>query len=310
MTQTLRIATRQSTLALWQANYVRDLLLASNPVLQVEIIGFTTEGDRNQRSPLSEIGGKGLFVKELEHALLSGAADIAVHSMKDVPGELPAGLEIAVICERADPRDALITRNGSPLNSFGSKARIGTSSLRRRLQLLQKFPDLDYLDLRGNVDTRLRKLDDGLFDAIVLATAGLNRLGLADRISEHIPVNTCLPAAGQGAVGIECRSDDQSVKSAIEPLNHEDTELCVRAERAVTAHLGANCTLPIAVYADLQGARLSLQSFVSDFSGQRILRKAAVGEKQDGLRVAEEVALGLMSEGAAALIADEGEHIR
>jgi hydroxymethylbilane synthase len=306
MTQTLRIATRQSTLALWQANYVRDLLLDSNSALQVEIIGFTTEGDRNQRSPLSKIGGKGLFVKELELALLSGSADIAVHSMKDVPGELPAGLEIAAICERADPRDALITRDGSTLKKFTSKARIGTSSLRRRLQLQQKLPDLDYLDLRGNVDTRLAKLDEGLYDGIILATAGLSRLGLADRISEIIPVNVCLPSAGQGAVGIECRSDDQLVKAAIAPLNHADTELCVTTERAVTVRLGANCTLPIAVFADLEGGQLNLHSFVSDQSGQTILRREAVGTKTDSQRIAEEVATGLMSEGAAALIADEG----
>ena len=167
MTQILRIATRQSTLALWQANYVRDLLLNSNSELQVEIIGFTTEGDRNQHSPLSKIGGKGLFVKELELALLNGSADIAVHSMKDVPGELPAGLEISVVCERADPRDALISRNGLTLKNFGSKARIGTSSLRRRLQLQQKLPGLDYLDLRGNVDTRIGKLDDGLYLSLI-----------------------------------------------------------------------------------------------------------------------------------------------
>jgi hydroxymethylbilane synthase len=306
MTQILRIATRQSTLALWQANYVRDLLLESNSELQVEIIGFTTEGDRNQRSPLSQIGGKGLFVKELELALLNGSADIAVHSMKDVPSELPAGLEIAVICERADPRDALITRDGSTLKDFSSKASIGTSSLRRRLQLQQKLPHLDYLDLRGNVDTRIGKLDDGLYDGIILATAGLSRLGLADRISEIIPVNVCLPSAGQGAVGIECRSDDQLVKSVIAPLNHENTELCVTTERAVTAQLGANCTLPIAVYADLQGGQISLHSFVSDQSGKTILKRAAMGRRIDSLRIAEEVASGLMSEGAAALIADEG----
>lgn len=307
MTQILRIATRQSVLALWQANYVRDLLLDSNSALQVEIIGFTTEGDRNQRSPLSKIGGKGLFVKELELALLNGSADIAVHSMKDVPGELPAGLEIAVICERADPRDALITRDGSTLENFSSKARIGTSSLRRRLQLQQKLPDLEYLDLRGNVDTRIDKLDDGLYDGIILAAAGLNRLGLADRISEIIPVNVCLPSAGQGAVGIECRSDDKLVKSAIAPLNHEDTKICVTTERAVTVRLGANCTLPIAVYAELQGGQISLHSFVSDRSGQTILRQTAAGPRIDSLSLAEEVATGLMNEGAVALIADEGE---
>ena len=306
MLQTLRIATRQSALALWQANHVRNALIEAHPSLEVEITGFTTEGDRNQRSPLREIGGKGLFIKELEQALLSGAADIAVHSMKDVPSELPPGLEIGAICERADPRDALVSKTNEDLSNLMDGSRIGTSSMRRRLQLQASFPNFEYVDLRGNVDTRLSKLDAGQYDAIVLAAAGLHRLGVGQRISERISTDLCLPAAGQGAVGIECRIDDMQVKEIITSINHETTSLCVSCEREVTLRLGATCNLPVAVHASLQGDEIELLSFVCDESGTETFRRSGKGLRQDGLMIASEVAQGLLTDGAAEVLGESG----
>lgn len=306
MLQILRIATRQSALALWQANHVRNALIEAQPSLEIQIIGFTTEGDRNQRSPLREIGGKGLFIKELEQALLSGTADIAVHSMKDVPSELPPGLQIGAICERADPRDALVSKTNKGLSSLVDGSRIGTSSMRRRLQLQASFSSFEYADLRGNVDTRLSKLDAGYYDAIVLAAAGLHRLGMGQRISERISTDLCLPAAGQGAVGIECRSDDVRVKETIASVNHEITALCVSCEREVTLRLGANCNLPVAVYASLHGDEIYLRSFVSDESGTKTFRRSGKGLRQDSLKIAQEVTEGLLTDGAAEVLGESG----
>ena len=306
MLQTLRIATRQSALALWQANYVRNALVDAHPSLEIEIVGFTTEGDRNQLTSLSEIGGKGLFIKELEQALWDGVADIAVHSMKDVPAELPPGLEIGAICERADPRDALVSRNHQGLSSLSEGSRIGTSSMRRRLQLEASFASFEYVNLRGNVDTRLSKLEAGEYDAIVLAAAGLHRLGLGQRISEYISTDLCLPSAGQGAVGIECRSGDTPVKDVIACLNHEKTALCVACEREVTLRLGANCNLPVAVHATLEGEEIQLRSFVSDDSGLETFRRSGSGPLQEGFDIASEVAKGLLADGAADVLGESG----
>jgi hydroxymethylbilane synthase len=302
MTDKIRIATRESTLALWQANYVKDGLLAAFPELQVEIIGMTTEGDRNKVSPLSEIGGKGVFVKELESALFNNEVDIAVHSMKDVPSELPDGLSISAICERADPRDAFVSTKYKQLEDVPSGGRIGSSSLRRRLQLKAMYPHLEYIELRGNVGTRLRKLDEGDFEGIILASAGLNRLGLGERISEHISPAHCIPSAGQGAVGIESRNDDSSINELLQAINHNPTELCVRSERMVTLSLGATCNLPIAAFAELKGDELHLSSFVSNESGSQVLNVNRSGPKSEANRIAGEVADALLSQGAAELI--------
>jgi hydroxymethylbilane synthase len=241
MTTKFRIATRESKLALWQARYVQDRLIEAHPGIETEIVGMTTQGDRDKRSPLSQIGGKGVFVKELEQALLLGEADIAVHSMKDVPSLLPDGLTIKAICERADPRDAFVSTKYKRIEDMPAGARIGSSSLRRRLQLKSRFPDLSYLELRGNVGTRLEKLDSGEYDGIILAAAGLSRLGLETRISEHISTQYCIPSAGQGAVGIESRAGDTRVNDLLRAINHSPTEFCVSCERLVTSRLGANC---------------------------------------------------------------------
>jgi hydroxymethylbilane synthase len=302
MTDLLRIATRQSKLALWQAHYIRDALLAQHNDLKVEIVGFTTEGDRNQHSPLSQIGGKGLFVKELEQALMAGNADIAVHSMKDVPGELPEDLTIAVIGKREDPRDALITRSGLGLADLPKGSRIGSSSLRRRYQIRQQFPEMSYLDLRGNVDTRLRKLESGDYEAIILAASGLRRLGLEQVITETIQHDQCLPAAGQGALGIECRKNDTETQQRIAFLNDEDTWQCVSSERLVTVSLGATCNLPVAAFASIEGDDVLLQAFVSDLDGERVLRKSAHAPRGRWSTLAQDVAAQLISDGADDMI--------
>lgn len=301
----VRIATRQSALALWQANYVKSLLETVHAGITVEIVGMTTEGDRNQRSPLSQIGGKGVFVKELEIALMNRTAEIAVHSMKDVPVELPQGLEIAAICEREDPRDAFVSNDHASIGEMPVGGRVGTSSLRRRLQLEREFPDLEYLELRGNVDTRLRKLDDGEYDAIILATAGLKRMGWADRIRQHLDADICLPAAGQGAVGIECLSDAEEVKALLSAINHEPTSVCVRAERMISAGLGANCNLPIGAFAELRGEQICISGFVSDLDGDTFIQAFAEGPSGDARELALDVTQQLISQGADQLIPAE-----
>ena len=235
--KTLKIATRQSPLALWQANFVKDQLEKFHPTLSVELVPMVTKGDVILDSPLAKIGGKGLFVKELENALLEKRADIAVHSMKDVPMEFPEGLGLSVICKREDPRDAFVSNTYRSLDELPQGAIVGTSSLRRQCQLKQLRPDLDIRSLRGNVGTRLSKLDNGEYDAIILASAGLIRLGLAERIASFIEVEQSLPAAGQGAVGIECRVDDEEVKALLAPLSDATTTTCVLAERAMNTRL-------------------------------------------------------------------------
>mgnify|MGYP001001875296 FL=1 len=296
--KTLKIATRQSPLALWQANYVKDSLQQLYPDLTVELVPMVTKGDVILDSPLAKIGGKGLFVKELENALLNKEADIAVHSMKDVPMQFPEGLGLAVICKREDPRDAFVSNSYRTFAELPQGAVVGTSSLRRQCQLKALRPDLDIRSLRGNVGTRLSKLDNGDYDAIILASAGLIRLGLADRIASFIEVEQSLPAAGQGAVGIECRTDDVQVKQLLAPLADAETTCCVLAERAMNNRLQGGCQVPIGGYAVLQQGQLYLRALVGDVDGSQIIRaegKSAV-ENADvlGVQIAEQ----LLAQGA------------
>lgn len=302
MTGRIRIATRESKLAMWQAHYVKSALQAAHPQFDVEIIGMTTEGDRNKVSPLSQIGGKGVFVKELEVALLENRADIAVHSMKDVPSILPAGLSIEAICQREDPRDALVCNHYTSLADLPAGSKIGSSSLRRRLQLKHKRPDLDYIELRGNVGTRLERLDNGDFDAIILATAGLIRLGLSERITERIDPLVSIPSAGQGAVGIECRSDDKDVIGLLKAVNHQQTFDEVVCERRVSSGLGATCNLPIAAFAVLNGENIRLSTYVSDNSGERTIKLNGESPRGDAIMMADRLTQEMIGKGANELI--------
>lgn len=295
---TIRIATRQSPLALWQAEFVRDELLARNPGLTVELVGMTTKGDIILDSPLAKIGGKALFVKELEVAMLEGRADIAVHSMKDVPMEFPEGLGLAVICEREDPSDAFVSNNYANLMDLPMGACVGTSSLRRQCQLRSLRPDLLIRDLRGNVGTRLGKLDAGEYDAIILATAGLVRLKLHERIKQRLDFELSLPAGGQGAVGIECRMDDERVMALLQPLHDIDTADRVIAERAVNTRLNGGCQVPIACFSELQGDDLYLRALVGDADGQRILRSEMIGPRKNAQAMGVAVAEALLAQGA------------
>jgi hydroxymethylbilane synthase len=300
----IRIATRNSPLAMWQAEYVRDRLLALYPKLKVELIGMTTEGDRRLDAQLAKVGGKGLFLKELETSLLAKHADIAVHSMKDVTVDLPAGLQLPVICERADPRDAFVSNQFAGLAELPAGARVGTSSLRRSCQLKAAFPALEILALRGNVNTRLGRLDQGDYDAIILAAAGLQRLGLQARIRELLPVQVSLPAVGQGAVGIECRQDDAATEKLVAPLHHHETAARVTAERAMNAHLEGGCQVPIAGYAELHGSALSLYGLVGSVDGTTILRAEANGSISDPAETGRRVANALLAQGARELLAE------
>jgi len=301
----LRIATRQSALALWQANHIKHLLESSHQSLRCEIIGMTTQGDRDKTSPLSQMGGKGVFVKELETALLDGSVDIAVHSMKDVPGELPGGLHIAAVARRASPKDALVSNSYQSLADLPLLARVGSSSLRRVLQVQKAYPNLRFMELRGNVDTRLRKLDEDEYDAIILAVAGLSRLGLENRITEEIATDVCVPAAGQGAVGVECRSDDADTMDLLAVINDQASAICVTAERRVTQLLGATCNLPIAVFAEISGGQISIISFVSDTTGTEVIRETSSGPVPSSIALAEELGQKLLAKGAAKMIKED-----
>ena len=300
---TLRIATRKSALALWQAEYVRSRLEALHPELTVELVTMVSRGDKLLDSPLAKIGGKGLFVKELEHALLENRADIAVHSMKDVPIHFPEGLGLSVICEREDPRDAFVSNTYKSLDELPQGSVVGTSSLRRQCQVLAKRPDLTINVLRGNVNTRLAKLDAGEYDAIILAAAGLIRLEFEDRITHFLETDLSLPAGGQGAVGIECRTDDQAIIDLIKPLHHEDTAKCVLAERAMNRTLNGGCQVPIASFAELQGDKLYLRGLVGQPDASEILRTEhtvpASEYEQVGVRAAEH----LLEQGAGEILA-------
>lgn len=296
------IATRESQLALWQANNVKASLEALYPEINVELLGMTTKGDQILDSPLSKIGGKGLFVKELEKALLDGEADIAVHSMKDVPMEFPEGLGLSVICEREDPTDAFVSNTYNSIEELPQGAVVGTSSLRRSCQLQMHRPDLVIKNLRGNVNTRLRKLDEGEYDAIILATAGLVRLEMADRIKTRISDTFSLPAGGQGAMGIECRSDDAELIKLLAPLQHQETAYRVIAERAVNKRLNGGCQAPIACFALLEGDELFIRGLVGSTDGKRMVRGEIRGDKANAEALGIQLAEQLLADGAQALL--------
>ncbi len=297
MSRTIRIATRESQLAMWQAEFIRDRLLEADPDLEVQLLGMSTRGDRWLQAPLSEIGGKGLFIKELEAAMLAGQADIAVHSVKDLPAELPEGFVLPLVGFRDDVHDVLVSSVGD-LSALPDGAKVGSSSLRRKTQLLAVRKDLRIEPIRGNVNTRLAKLDSGEFDAIVLAAAGLNRLGLRDARCYPLPKDVCLPAPGQGALGVECLQDGP-VQALLEGLCEVQVDLCVRAERGVSSGLGADCSYPIAAHAHMvqnNPEQIALQGLVGDAHGTRILRARARGD--DPALVAAEVVYQLYEQGA------------
>ena len=292
----LVIATRRSRLALWQAEHVKRLLEERHPGLAVALLPMTTRGDELIDRRLDQAGGKGLFVKELETAMAEGRADLAVHSMKDVPAELPSGFVLAAITAREDPRDAFVSTRYQNLSEMKTGSSVGTSSLRRAAQIAERYPKLETRLLRGNVETRLAKLDRGEYDAIILAVAGLVRLGLPARITSRLALDESLPAPGQGALGIECLATKQDVITLIAPLAHPETTRCVQAERAVSRALGGNCALPLAAYAEKQGHLLTLRALVASGDGRRVLRAQAQGD--DPLALGEEVAAALRRQGA------------
>lgn len=302
MSREIRIATRKSALALWQAEYVKARLEQAHPGLKVSLVPMVSRGDKLLDAPLAKIGGKGLFVKELETALLENEADIAVHSMKDVPMDFPEGLGLYCICEREDPRDAFVSNRFDSLDALPPGSVVGTSSLRRQAQLLARRPDLKIQFLRGNVNTRLAKLDASEYDAIILAAAGLIRLGFEDRIRSSISVEDSLPAGGQGAVGIECRTGDSEIHGLLAPLHHQDTALRVTAERALNKRLNGGCQVPIACYAVLEGDQLWLRGLVGQPDGGQLLRAearaAAVDAEALGVKVADE----LLEQGAEEIL--------
>ncbi len=306
MSQTIRIATRKSPLALWQAEFVKAKLLECNADLDVQLVAMTTRGDVLLDTPLAKVGGKGLFVKELEVAMLESRADIAVHSMKDVPMEFPEGLGLAVICQREDPLDAFVSNQYKTLEDLPSGAVVGTSSLRRQCQIRAKFPDLKIKDLRGNVNTRLTKLDGGDYDAIILASAGLIRLDMETRIASRLPADLCLPAGGQGAVGIECRNSDQATLNLIASLNDPDTHTRVTAERALNRHLQGGCQVPIACYAELQENNQSLRvrALVGSVDGSVILENEICGPRESAEELGIELAERLLAAGAGEILAE------
>lgn len=298
----IRIATRQSPLALWQAEYVKTNLERLHPGLKAELLPMTTRGDNILDSPLAKVGGKGLFIKELEVAMLEGRADIAVHSMKDVPMEFPEGLGLAVICEREDYRDAFVSNTYPDFKSLPENALVGSSSLRRQCQLKAARPDIQIKDLRGNVNTRLKRLDADEYDAIILAAAGLIRLGMRDRIREYLEPSLCLPAGGQGAIGIECRIDDVEILKLLSVLNHKQSAICVSAERAMNARLNGGCQVPIACLALLQGDTLSLRGIVGEIQGKEILESEVSGKAENAEELGLEVAELLLEKGAQRLL--------
>jgi len=302
MTEVVRIATRKSPLALWQAEFVRDSILALRPDLKVELVKMVTQGDKILDTPLAKVGGKGLFVKELELGILQGDADIAVHSMKDVPVEFPEGLHLAVICEREDPRDAFVSNDYESIEDLPEGAKVGTSSLRRMCQIRNWRSDLKILDLRGNVNTRLRKLDEGEYDAIILACAGLKRLGFDDRIQSHLDPGFSLPAIGQGAVGIECRVDDDFINELIAPLNHAATRTRVLAERAMNARLEGGCQVPIGGYAELDGDTLLIRGLVGRPDGSEMVRGEIAGRADEAVYLGTTLAEDLLARGAGDIL--------
>jgi len=299
----IKIGTRKSPLALWQAEYVRDLLLSIDGSLDIELVKMTTQGDKMLDTSLAKVGGKGLFIKELEQHLLDGSADIAVHSLKDVTVDLPQGLELVCYCRREDPRDALVSNKYASLDQLPSNARVGTSSLRRQCQLRNRYPGFEIVSLRGNVNTRLAKLDDGEFDAIILAAAGLKRLGMSQRIRQFIDEDVLLPAVGQGVVCIEARSDDQELLALLRKLNDASTESCVAAERAVNRALEGGCQVPIAAFAEAMGAdQLMVRGLVGEPDGGTILTAVETGKIADAEAIGKKVAQSLLDQGAKQIL--------
>ena len=299
-----RIATRQSPLALWQAQYVQQRLMAAHPGVQVELVPMVTKGDIILDTPLAKVGGKGLFVKELELAMLENRADLAVHSMKDVPVDFPEGLGLVTICEREDPRDAFVSNLYNSIDELPQGAIVGTSRLRRQCQLSARRPDLIIRSLRGNVGTRLGKLDAGEYDAIILAAAGLKRLNLDDRIRQAMPAEISLPAVGQGAVGIECRLDDHELITLLQALNHDDTDVCVRAERAMNTRLEGGCQVPIGSFAVLEDNQLWLRGLVGSPDGQQMVVGERRGPRENAVQMGMSLAEELLDGGARDILRD------
>lgn len=306
MVKSIRIATRKSPLALWQAEEVSRQLKLHHPGIVIELVKIVSKGDKFLDAPLAKVGGKGLFVKELEQSMLDGDADIAVHSMKDVPMEFPPGLHLPVIMEREDPRDAFVSNQYQSLSDLPDNARIGTSSLRRQLQIKEAMPNAEMLDLRGNVNSRLEKLDRGDFDAIILASAGLIRLGFQGRISSNIEPEQSLPAIGQGAVGIECRENDQAMLELLLPLNHPQTHTRLKAERAMNHRLNGGCQVPIAGYATLQDDELYLRGLVGRPDGSEVVRGDIRGSAAEAEHLGLQLAEQLLAQGAEVILRDIG----
>jgi len=304
MQKPLRIATRRSRLALWQAEHVAALLRDAHPGLEVELVPMVTQGDRILDRALAEIGGKGLFIKELEVAMLEDRADLAVHSMKDVPAEMPAGFALSTVLERADPHDALVSNRFRELQALPARARVGTSSLRRQCQLRHARPDLEIFPLRGNVETRLRKLDDGEYDAIILAAAGLKRLGLDERIASLVPAESSLPAVGQGVIGIECRESDEPTRVLVSALEHAPTRICLSAERAFAARLEGSCQSPIAGFAELVDDALRVRGLVGSPDGRTVYADELRGTPDEAEPLGDALAARLLDAGARPLLAE------
>ena len=298
----IRIGTRKSQLALWQAEYVQQRLQAISPGLHVRLVKMTTQGDRKLDTPLAKVGGKGLFTKELEQGLLDGHIDLAVHSLKDVTLTLPEGLHIPVVCEREDARDVFVSNAYPDLAALPRDARIGTSSLRRQSQLRHRWPHLQIINLRGNVNSRLTKLDTGEFDALILAAAGLKRLGWASRIRRYLEPEHMLPAVGQGAICIECRRDHREINRLLAPLNHIPTQICIQAERAMNARLEGGCQIPIAGYAQLDQDRLRLRGLVGAPDGSRIIYAEKWGADKQAEQLGISVASELLAQGAQTIL--------
>jgi hydroxymethylbilane synthase len=296
------IATRKSQLALWQAEYVKERLCQLDPKVEIELLPISTKGDKILDVPLAKIGGKGLFLKELENAIFERRADIAVHSMKDVPMAFPEGLQLTAICERENPSDAFVSNNYQSFADLPAKAKVGTSSLRRKAQLAHARPDLEFIDLRGSVNTRLQKLDNNEYDAIILATAGLMRLGFHDRITEQLNVVLSLPAGGQGAVGIESRIGATEINNLLVKLSDFQSTQCVMAERALNTRLEGGCQVPIAAYATIQEQMLTIDALVASVDGETVLRSSASGDVKDAWLLGEQAANDLLAQGAKALL--------
>ena len=300
----IRIATRKSPLALWQANFVKQNLLLAHKDLTVELIPMVTQGDIILDSPLSKIGGKGLFVKQLEQAILNNEADIAVHSIKDIPAQFPEGLMLAAICQRDEVRDAFVANKYASLNDLPKGAIVGTSSLRRQCQLRSHFPHLIIKDLRGNVGTRLNKLDDGQYDAIILASVGLKRLSLEHRITQYIDTDLMLPAVGQGAIGIESRTDDKQILDIISVLDDKESRACIQAERAMNNALQGGCQVPIAGYCRLNNDELMLQGLVGRVDGSKIIKQQITGFINEAESLGEKLAKQLLNQGADLILTE------